>query len=107
MSIAGVPRGTGVPARRRRRSWGPRYAIPMAAVATDSPTAGSEALPYYCGTRTRRDRPDWQEPDGREAQRCWVSGTAERFQQTYDIFEGTEQIQQLVIARAISGLRIE
>jgi acyl-CoA dehydrogenase len=25
----------------------------------------------------------------------------------YDIFEGTEQIQQLVIARAISGLRIE
>ena len=27
--------------------------------------------------------------------------------QIYDIFEGTEQIQQLVIARAISGLRIE
>jgi hypothetical protein len=27
--------------------------------------------------------------------------------QTYDIFEATEQIQQLVIARAISGLRIE
>jgi len=25
----------------------------------------------------------------------------------YDIFEGTEQIQQLVIARAISGLRID
>ena len=25
----------------------------------------------------------------------------------YTIFEGTEQIQQLVIARAISGLRIE
>jgi alkylation response protein AidB-like acyl-CoA dehydrogenase len=25
----------------------------------------------------------------------------------YDIFEGTEQIQQLVIARAISGMRIE
>ena len=25
----------------------------------------------------------------------------------YDIFEGTEQIQQLVIARSISGLRIE
>jgi alkylation response protein AidB-like acyl-CoA dehydrogenase len=24
-----------------------------------------------------------------------------------DIFEGTEQIQQLVISRAISGLRIE
>jgi hypothetical protein len=29
------------------------------------------------------------------------------FRETYDIFEGTEQIQQLVIARAISGLRIE
>ncbi len=25
----------------------------------------------------------------------------------YDIFEGTEQIQQLMVARAISGLRIE
>jgi hypothetical protein len=30
-----------------------------------------------------------------------------RFREIYDIFEGTEQIQQLVIARAISGLRIE
>lgn len=27
--------------------------------------------------------------------------------QTMDIFEGTEQIQELVISRAISGLRIE
>ncbi len=27
--------------------------------------------------------------------------------QTHDIFEGTEQIQQLVISRAISGIRIE
>jgi len=25
----------------------------------------------------------------------------------HDIFEGTEQIQQLVISRAISGMRIE
>ena len=31
----------------------------------------------------------------------WTLGRA------YDIFEGTEQIQQLVISRAISGLRIE
>jgi hypothetical protein len=30
-----------------------------------------------------------------------------RPREIYDIFEGTEQIQQLVIARAISGLRIE
>jgi len=35
------------------------------------------------------------------------SGLAERLQHTFDIFEGTEQIQQLVIGRAISGLRIE
>ena len=31
----------------------------------------------------------------------------EHLREIYDIFEGTEQIQQLVIARAISGLRIE
>ncbi len=30
-----------------------------------------------------------------------------RLVSSYDIFEGTEQIQQLVIARAISGMRIE
>jgi len=35
------------------------------------------------------------------------SGLVERLQHTFDIFEGTEQIQQLVISRAISGLRIE
>ena len=34
-------------------------------------------------------------------------GTARRFGESMDIFEGTEQIQQLVISRAISGLRIE
>ncbi|CAN5597560.1 hypothetical protein BH10ACT1_BH10ACT1_17720 [soil metagenome] len=34
-------------------------------------------------------------------------GLGERFRQTFDIFEGTEQIQQLVISRAISGRRIE
>ena len=33
--------------------------------------------------------------------------TAGRVRETMDIFEGTEQIQQLVISRAISGLRIE
>jgi len=32
---------------------------------------------------------------------------AGRLSEIYDIFEGTEQIQELVIARAISGLRIE
>lgn len=34
-------------------------------------------------------------------------GLAGRSKWNYDIFEGTEQIQQLVISRAISGLRIE
>jgi hypothetical protein len=32
---------------------------------------------------------------------------AGRGRQTFDIFEGTEQIQQLVISRAITGLRVE
>ena len=32
---------------------------------------------------------------------------AEHVGQTFDIFEGTEQIQQLVISRAITGLRVE
>jgi len=35
------------------------------------------------------------------------SGAGERRQRTFDVFEGSEQIQQLVIGRAISGLRIE
>jgi hypothetical protein len=36
-----------------------------------------------------------------------VRRSAEHQRWTMDIFEGTEQIQQLVISRAISGLRIE
>jgi hypothetical protein len=36
-----------------------------------------------------------------------IDGHRERGRETMDIFEGTEQIQQLVISRAISGLRIE
>jgi alkylation response protein AidB-like acyl-CoA dehydrogenase len=36
-----------------------------------------------------------------------VDSPVERGARSYDIFEGTEQIQQLVISRAISGLRIE
>jgi hypothetical protein len=35
------------------------------------------------------------------------AGSIEPPLHTYDIFEGTEQIQQLVISRAISGLRVE
>jgi alkylation response protein AidB-like acyl-CoA dehydrogenase len=36
-----------------------------------------------------------------------VTSTNTVTSQIYDIFEGTEQIQQLVIARAASGIRIE
>jgi len=35
------------------------------------------------------------------------AGCIGRIRDTYDIFEGTEQIQQLVISRAISGMRVE
>ena len=34
--------------------------------------------------------------------RVFINGS-----KTHDIFEGTEQIQQLVISRAISGMRIQ
>jgi hypothetical protein len=44
---------------------------------------------------------------GRIALQRKGSAPTRRSRQNYDIFEGTEQIQQLVIARAISGLRIE
>jgi len=37
---------------------------------------------------------------------CWASGRGGSPCHNYDIFEGTEQIQQLVIARALSGMRI-
>ena len=36
-----------------------------------------------------------------------MSATAGSRTHTYDIFEGTEQIQELVVTRAISGMRIE
>lgn len=51
--------------------------------------------------RNRRDQPN-ENRRSRDMPRH-----AERQRATYDIFEGTEQIQQLVISRAISGLRIE
>ena len=45
------------------------------------------------------ERQQPQVTDSREAVR--------QIRESMDIFEGTEQIQQLVISRAISGLRIE
>ena len=59
------------------------------------------------GTRTRRNRVEPTD-SGRTKPQVTDSGeTAGRIRETMDIFEGTEQIQQLVISRAISGLRIE
>ena len=45
--------------------------------------------------------------DGQQPRDCLGFVTTESDMHTYDIFEGTEQIQQLVIARAFSGMRIE
>jgi len=53
------------------------------------------------------ESPDWareaaQKTTGERPRRTpWMGNSF------HDIFEGTEQIQQLVISRAISGLRIE
>jgi hypothetical protein len=50
--------------------------------------------------RTRRDAadaiPHWQ----------WLQGRVEQVDDTCTIFEGTSEIQRLVIARSISGLHI-
>jgi hypothetical protein len=54
--------------------------------------------------------PDPEEPAdaaGRTNQLTHAEHLGGPRREIYDIFEGTEQIQQLVIARAISGLRIE
>jgi hypothetical protein len=53
---------------------------------------------------TRRHGADEIARNPRHVYVCEVAG---RLGMTYDIFGGTEQIQQLVISRAISGLRIE
>ena len=50
---------------------------------------------------------NWTDSGRTEPQVTDSCETAGPFRETMDIFEGTEQIQQLVISRAISGLRIE
>ncbi|MET0627306.1 MAG: hypothetical protein ABW033_02465 [Acidimicrobiia bacterium] len=37
----------------------------------------------------------------------WLHGRAEQVDNTYTIFEGTSEIQRLVISRAISGVHIQ
>ena len=70
----------------------------------------SPTRPYSIPT-TARHGPSRDELGGTKPLKTQVSvdfGTLRGpASQTYDIFEGTEQIQQLVISRAISGLRIE
>jgi hypothetical protein len=50
---------------------------------------------------------DWAYWLGHERHVADLPDSVARHRESYDIFEGTEQIQQLVIARAISGMRIE
>ncbi len=59
--------------------------------------------PYNCRERRRTGSHGNRKPAGQTG--CVVLPGP--FGQIYDIFEGTEQIQELVISRAISGLRIE
>ena len=74
-----------------------------------SSISGSNESPrrYYFGTRTRRTRTNAATSRERKCQLTDADGLGEHDRHTYDIFEGTEQIQQLVISRAISGMRIE
>jgi alkylation response protein AidB-like acyl-CoA dehydrogenase len=67
----------------------------------------SAARRIYSGTSTGRNADEWADWLGRKVLVRDLRVTPGRYNDTMDIFEGTEQIQQLVIARAISGLRIE
>jgi hypothetical protein len=60
-------------------------------------------LPLVLGGTSGRGRT----PADEKACSGTIHPPGRRHRDIYDIFEGTEQIQQLVIARAISGLRIE
>jgi hypothetical protein len=62
---------------------------------------------YYFGTTTGRISCSSADSARVTAQISDSSDALGRLRESYDLFEGTEQIQQLVIARAISGLRIE
>ena len=73
-------------------------------MATQLPCAVPSLLhPYNCEERRRTRQHEDRITAGQTG--CVVLNGP--FGQIYDIFEGTEQIQELVISRAISGLRIE
>ena len=62
---------------------------------------------YYFGTTTDAEGAYPWGAGGRNSSVCLACGTAGLLKDPYDIFEGTEQIHQLVISRALSGMRIE
>jgi hypothetical protein len=69
-----------------------------------APSTGLPLVPPLVLAGRAATRWDWRTPN--PLVRDLLHGQR-RPREIYDIFEGTEQIQQLVIARAISGLRIE
>jgi hypothetical protein len=80
--------------------------LPLAAVMTTQPAESSLVIPSAGRNQQHAANSSLAKP--------LVSGTHQRAAALrnlgtliHDIFEGTEQIQQLVISRAISGLRIE
>lgn len=74
--------------------------------------AGASLLSSLLAARSRDDQ--WVATDNAIRPFPWsatINGTSGRqwisLGETHDIFEGAEQIQQLVISRALSGMRIE
>jgi alkylation response protein AidB-like acyl-CoA dehydrogenase len=61
----------------------------------------SDVSAYRTARRGVRER----RPDA-NLHRQWLHGCTARVEGSYTIFEGTSEIQRLVIARAISGLHI-
>jgi alkylation response protein AidB-like acyl-CoA dehydrogenase len=67
----------------------------------------SKICPTLCPTTTRNRpiRPNTR--TGQPGSKWHVDHPAGRIDQTYTIFEGTSEIQRLIISRAISGVHIK
>ncbi|MBF6555803.1 MAG: hypothetical protein IVW52_06450 [Acidimicrobiales bacterium] len=62
---------------------------------------------YFCPTTTRHGSV-WPITKGGQPRSRWHFGhPAGQTDQTYTIFEGTSEIQRLIISRAISGVHIQ
>jgi hypothetical protein len=82
----------------------------MAGLKGRGATSQQDAFPWTCTSAVLVDDENGRTDGERTNETPVFPGsprTAVHGWQTMDIFEGTEQIQQLVISRAISGLRIE